>query len=128
MKDKIKNKTAAQTFFNQYDEDNKDNNIEDTKNVINNNENNNNDDIYDNVEDKNKNNNEDDEYLKRLAQGKKVTASEIKKNKKVFTSFYMDPDLAVEVDKIASRGVKGDKSKLLNKAIRRLLEDYGVID
>jgi metal-responsive CopG/Arc/MetJ family transcriptional regulator len=40
----------------------------------------------------------------------------------------MDPDLAGEVDKISSRGEKGDKSKLINKAIRSLLEEYGVIE
>ncbi|KIL45514.1 ribbon-helix-helix domain-containing protein [Jeotgalibacillus soli] len=39
----------------------------------------------------------------------------------------MDPDLADEVNKIASRGEKGDKSKLINQGIRNLLEEYGVI-
>jgi metal-responsive CopG/Arc/MetJ family transcriptional regulator len=40
----------------------------------------------------------------------------------------MDSDLAVEVNNIASRGEKGDKSKLINKAIRSLLEQYGAIE
>lgn len=70
-------------------------------------------------------NDEDDGYLRELASGKKPTK---KKNKKVFTSFYMDSDLATEVDKIAARGEKGDKSKLINMGIRKLLEDYGVIE
>jgi hypothetical protein len=45
----------------------------------------------------------------------------MKKPKKVFTSFYMD--LAEEVNKIASRGEKGDKPKLINQGIRNLLEE-----
>lgn len=37
-------------------------------------------------------------------------------------------DLAVEVDKIATRDEKGDKFKLRNKGIGRLLEEYVVIE
>jgi hypothetical protein len=107
------------------------NDIDTNKNIENNNVNNN-DKTY--VIDNNNNNDndnvvvdndEENDYLRELALGKKPTK---KKNKKVFTSFYMDPDLAVEVDKIAARGEKGDKSKLLNMSIRRLLEEYGVIE
>jgi hypothetical protein len=124
LKDKIKKPNATQAFFNSYDDKEdvvkKDNN--DTNKVIENNvdktyvnnDNNNNVDI----------NNEDDDYLRSLAAGKKANK---KKTKKVFTSFYMDPDLAAEVDKIAARGEKGDKSKLINQAIRKLLEEYDVI-
>jgi hypothetical protein len=132
LKDKIKKPNATQTFFNSYEkvEDKKEQNIEDeVKNV--------NDvqiekdvtdvnetyDMDDNVVDDN--NDEDDDYLRKLASGTKVKKQ---KKKKVFTSFYMDPDLAIEVDSIASRGEKGDKSKLINKAIRSLLEQYGVIE
>ncbi len=39
-----------------------------------------------------------------------------------------DSDLALEVNKIAARGKKGDKSKLINVAIRKLLEEYKVIE
>ncbi|MBH0171441.1 hypothetical protein [Fictibacillus sp. 18YEL24] len=142
LKDKIKKPNATQAFFNSYDpvdEKKKDKN-NDVNNVVvdediiksedevasetydkNNN-------IIDNVVTDNKdkdNDNEDDDYLRMLASGNKVKKQ---KRKKVFTSFYMDPDLAIEVDKIASRGVKGDKSKLINKAIRNLLEQYGVIE
>jgi metal-responsive CopG/Arc/MetJ family transcriptional regulator len=39
----------------------------------------------------------------------------------------MNTDLATEVDKIAARGQKGDKSKLINQAIRKLLEEYYVM-
>jgi hypothetical protein len=84
---------------------------------------------YVNVDNENENvvvvNNEEDDYFRKLATGTKPIK---KKNKKVFTSFYMDPDLAVEVDKISTRGEKGDKSKLINMGIRRLLEEYGVIE
>jgi hypothetical protein len=111
LKDKIKKPNAAQSFFNSYDEkehdskdDNKDENINNNDNVA----------VI----------NEDDDYLRSLAAGKKANK---KKTKKVFTSFYMDPDLATEVDKIASRGQKGDKSKLINQAIRKLLEEYDVL-
>jgi hypothetical protein len=78
-----------------------------------------------NIEDKPVDNSNDNDYLRELALGKKPKN---KKAKKVFTSFYMDPDLAAEVDRIASRGEKGDKSKLINMGIRKLLEDYGVIE
>jgi hypothetical protein len=145
LKDKIKKPNATQAFFNSYDTDknddntnNKDDNkkeIENNNKIINNNDNvtkNDKDDIND-IEGKTYVNNdnvvnvddEDDSYLRNLASGKKASK---KKPKKVFTSFYMDPDLAFEVDKIASRGEKGDKSKLINMAIRKLLEGYGVIE
>ncbi|WP_191559472.1 ribbon-helix-helix domain-containing protein [Metabacillus idriensis] len=152
LKDKIKKPNATQAFFNSYDTDKTkpdeiDNNVNDnlnnknvnTSNDKNNNNknstnkvdnktyvNNDNDDVVnDEVNDIiDINDNDDDDYLRNLVSGKKVTK---KKAKKVFTSFYMDPDLAAEVDKIASRGEKGDKSKLINAAIRKLLEEYGVI-
>jgi hypothetical protein len=124
LKDKIKKPNATQAFFNSYDdkedEVKKDNNgtNKDIENNVNktyvNNDNNNNGTI----------NNDYDDYLRSLAAGKKANK---KKTKKVFTSFYMDPDLAIEVDKIAARGQKGDKSKLINQAIRKLLEEYGVL-
>ncbi|KIL50611.1 hypothetical protein [Jeotgalibacillus soli] len=148
LKDKIKKPNASQAFFNSYDKkddnlDNDNNNEVENKNAndgnnktnnnVKNNDNNNNIDSN-NVIDKDKTyvNNDnvvnvkdnDDNYLRDLAAGKKAIK---KKPKKVFTSFYMDPDLAAEVDKIASRGEKGDKSKLINKGIRTLLEEYGVI-
>ncbi|RZT15583.1 hypothetical protein [Fictibacillus sp. BK138] len=134
LKDKIKKPNATQTFFNSYEEK-----LEETEKKQN-------DDIVEEFKDKNvvidenetydndtnvvndvvvNNEDEDDDYLRMLASGNKV--KKVKK-KKVFTSFYMDPDLAVEVDNIASRGEKGDKSKLINKAIRNLLEQYGVIE
>jgi hypothetical protein len=149
LKDKIKKPNATQAFFNSYDTDKNDdntNNEDDNKKVI---ENNNKiDDNTDNVIKNNKDgindiegktyvnndnvvnvnvdvDDEDDSYLRNLASGKKASK---KKLKKVFTSFYMDPDLASEVDKIAARGEKGDKSKLINMAIRKLLEGYGVIE
>ncbi|MGM0806886.1 MAG: hypothetical protein ACQET8_19275 [Bacillota bacterium] len=139
LKDKIKKPNATQAFFNSYDpvdEKKKDKN-NDVNNVVDEDiiksedevasetyDKNNN--IIDNVVTDNKDNdNEDDDYLRMLASGNKVKKQ---KRKKVFTSFYMDPDLAIEVDKIASRGEKGDKSKLINKAIRNLLEQYGVIE
>ncbi|MGD6964375.1 hypothetical protein ACQCVB_19405 [Fictibacillus phosphorivorans] len=139
LKDKIKKPNATQAFFNSYDtvDEKKEDKNNDVNNVVeedivknedevasetydmNNN-------IIDNVVDDNKeNNDEDDDYLRMLASGNKVKKQ---KRKKVFTSFYMDPDLAIEVDNIASRGEKGDKSKLINKAIRNLLEQYGVIE
>ncbi|MBT2710547.1 CopG family transcriptional regulator [Pseudomonas sp. ISL-84] len=142
LKDKIKKPNATQAFFNSYDEDetgdidskkgekkdveNENNNKNDVdKNNINDNDVKsktyvNEDNVIDvNVED------EDDDYLRNLASGKKALK---KKAKKVFTSFYMDPDLAAEIDKIAARGEKGDKSKFINKAIRNLLEEYGVLE
>ncbi|MDR4950546.1 hypothetical protein [Neobacillus cucumis] len=153
LKDRIKKPNAAQSFFNSYDNNetetntndvtkNEDNVIADVKNNLKNNidtdkNDNNKDTTVDKIDNKtyvnNDNDNEnvvivddkDDDYLRELATGKKPTK---KKNKKVFTSFYMDPDLALEVDKIASRGEKGDKSKLINMGIRKLLEDYGVIE
>ncbi|MCQ6281815.1 ribbon-helix-helix domain-containing protein [Bacillus sp. EB600] len=157
LKDRIKKPNATQAFFNSYDTNNEDtdnlDNNEDDNIVVDENKTNDNiinkDDVInkENVNNKdiavNKNNDktyvindndninivvdndEDDDYLRELATGKKPIK---KKNKKVFTSFYMDPDLAMEVDKIAARGEKGDKSKLINKGIRRLLEEYGVIE
>jgi hypothetical protein len=124
LKDKIKKPNATQAFFNSYDDKedvvDKDNN-DTNKNIENNVDktyvNNNNDNNVDI-------NNDDDDYLRSLAAGKKANK---KKTKKVFTSFYMDPDLAAEVDKIAARGQKGDKSKLINQAIRKLLEEYDVL-
>ena len=104
FKNRIKKPNATQTFFNSYD----------VNELRNKNEN----------KDTNMNNN-DDAYIRDLVVGKKVDKRKIKK---VFTSFYMDPDLAFEVDKIAARGQKGDKSKLINIAIRKLLEGYGVIE
>ena len=129
FKDKIKSKSNAATeFFNQYD------NVDD--NNENKDGNNNDDNNKENVNIENKtyvnydnNNNVDDNdidmYLKGLAKGENVKS---KKKKKVFTSFYMEPDLAIEVDKIAKKGQKGDKSKLINTAIRKLLKEYEVID
>ncbi|MEH7454656.1 ribbon-helix-helix domain-containing protein [Gottfriedia acidiceleris] len=146
LKDKIKKPNATQTFFNSYETDAVEEKTEskvDIKKEINNNIIN--DNNTENVDVINKNNdienetyvindndvivndkseNEDDDYLRNLASGKKTLK---KKEKKVFTSFYMDPDLATEVDKIAARGQKGDKSKLINQALRKLLEDYGVL-
>ena len=146
LKDKIKKPNATQAFFNSYDTEktpadevnNKDNDSPNNKNENNSNDKNSNKENInneidnktyvnnDNVDVVNAkvNDNEDDVYLRDLVSGKKPTK---KKVKKVFTSFYMDPDLAAEVDKIAARGEKGDKSKLINAAIRKLLEDYGVI-
>ncbi|PET78059.1 hypothetical protein CN514_00245 [Bacillus sp. AFS001701] len=148
LKDKIKKPNATQTFFNSYDTDTVDDKIDEkvdikegleNKNIIdNNNENidinnkNNDNDIKNETYVNNDNDvvvnvkieDEEDDYLRNLASGKKTLK---KKEKKVFTSFYMDPDLATEVDKIAARGQKGDKSKLINQALRKLLEDYGVL-
>jgi hypothetical protein len=122
LKDKIKKPNAAQSFFNSYDEkehDSKDDNKDENINIEDNK-----DETYVNNNDNVAVINEDDDYLRSLAAGKKANK---KKTKKVFTSFYMDPDLATEVDKIASRGQKGDKSKLINQAIRKLLEEYDVL-
>lgn len=139
LKDKIKKPNATQAFFNSYDtvDDKKEDKNNDVNNVVEEDIIKNEDEvasetydkinnIIDNVVIDNKDNNdEDDDYLRMLASGNKVKKQ---KRKKVFTSFYMDPDLAIEVDNIASRGEKGDKSKLINKAIRNLLEQYGVIE
>lgn len=131
LKDKIKKPNATQTFFNSYDTEKNNNKInteDDNKDLVTIN-NKNDDEINNNIETYVNNNNvvivNDDDYFRNLASGKKVPK---KKPKKVFTSFYMDADLATEVDKIAARGEKGDKSKLINQAIRRLLEDYDVLE
>ncbi|UNJ81206.1 ribbon-helix-helix domain-containing protein [Metabacillus dongyingensis] len=146
LKDKIKKPNATQAFFNSYDTEKTDEKLDNNVNANFNNENINNNKENDNNTDKinnntyvknnsvnvvnndvtdNIDNNNDDDYLRDLVAGKKTTK---KKAKKVFTSFYMDPDLAAEVDKIAARGEKGDKSKLINAAIRKLLEEYGVLE
>lgn len=143
LKDKIKKPNATQAFFNSYDKESNDNNNDNKDDIENKNikddniENINNNYINNNIENKtyvkdnnvvnvnNEGKDNDDDYFRSLALGKKTLR---KKPKKVFTSFYMDPDLAAEVDKIATRGEKGDKSKLINKAIRSLLEEYGVIE
>jgi hypothetical protein len=123
LKDKIKKPNATQAFFNSYDD--KEVDINKDNNKVNKDAKDNEDKTYVNNNDNNVDiNNEDDDYLRSLAAGKKANK---KKTKKVFTSFYMDPDLAAEVDKIAARGQKGDKSKLINQAIRKLLEEYDVI-
>lgn len=147
LRNKIKKPNATQTFFNSYDTNQVNNQKEneeinkDNENIVSDNIDHdmNEDNIInidnetyvniDNnvvVEDENNDENEDDAYLRNLVTGKK--GAKRKANKKVFTSFYMDPDLAAEVDKIAARGQKGDKSKLINTAIRKLLEGYGVIE
>ncbi|WP_061810488.1 CopG family ribbon-helix-helix protein [Rossellomorea vietnamensis] len=120
LKDKIKKPNPTQAFFNSYDD--KENDSKEENKDVNDNIEINKDETYVNNNDNVKN--EDDDYLRSLAAGKKANR---KKTKKVFTSFYMDPDLATEVDKIAARGQKGDKSKLINQAIRKLLEEYEVL-
>jgi hypothetical protein len=139
LKDKIKKPNATQAFFNSYDtvDEKKEDKSNDVNNVVEEDIIKNEDEVASETYDKNDNNidnlvnddkdnnDEDDDYLRMLASGNKVKKQ---KRKKVFTSFYMDPDLAIEVDNIASRGEKGDKSKLINKAIRSLLEQYGVIN
>jgi hypothetical protein len=122
LKDKIKKPNATQAFFNSYDD--KENDSKEENKDVNNNDEANKEETYVNNNDNVNVNNEDDDYLRSLAAGKKANK---KKTKKVFTSFYMDPDLATEVDKIAARGQKGDKSKLINQAIRKLLEEYNVL-
>jgi hypothetical protein len=122
LKDKIKKPNATQAFFNSYDD--KENDSKEDNKDVNNNIEENKDETYVNNNDNINVKNEDDDYLRSLAAGKKANK---KKTKKVFTSFYMDPDLAAEVDKIAARGQKGDKSKLINQAIRKLLEEYEVL-
>ncbi|MGQ3381493.1 hypothetical protein ACT6P6_25985 [Priestia endophytica] len=103
LKNKIKRPTAAGHFFNQYEEQSKK------------------EEELPKVENKPQN---EEEYFKNLAQGKKPP-KETKKSKKVFTSFYMDADLAeVMENKIVKNGKKGDKSKFINLALRRLLEEY----
>jgi hypothetical protein len=132
LKNKIKKPNATQTFFNSYDKNDVDKTEEKAADVKNIDEVAADDNVsvadktYDNNNNVvNNNNDEDDEYLRMLASGTKVKKQ---KKKKVFTSFYMDPDLAEKVNNIASRGEKGDKSKLINKAIRSLLEQYGAIE
>jgi hypothetical protein len=122
LKDKIKKPNATQAFFNSYDD--KENDSKEDNKDVNDNIETNKDETYVNNNDNVNIKNEDDDYLRSLAAGKKANK---KKTKKVFTSFYMDPDLAAEVDKIAARGQKGDKSKLINQAIRKLLEEYDVL-
>jgi hypothetical protein len=68
---------------------------------------------------------EDDEYLRTLAAGKKPKQG--KKQSRTVT-FYLDEDLAVEIDKIAARGDRGVKTKLFNTAVRKLLQEYGVLE
>ena len=106
LKNRIKKPNATQAFFNSYDANEIENESEDKDLTI---------DM----------NNTDDAYIRDLVTGKKISK---KRTKKVFTSFYMDSDLAIEVNKIAARGKKGDKSKLINTAIRKLLEGYKVIE
>lgn len=104
LKNKIKRPTAAGQFFNQYEDRPK----KEEEKVT-------------NIENKVSN---DEEYFKDLAQGKKPS-KETKKSNKVFTSFYMDADLAKVIEnKIVKNGKKGDKSKFINLALRRLLEEY----
>jgi hypothetical protein len=98
LKDRIKKPNPTQAFFNSYDKNEDgtskvDTNENENKNFNNNNNNKNNiDKTYVINDNKNKNivvdNDEDDDYLRDLASGKKPTK---RKNKKVFTSFYMDP-------------------------------------
>jgi hypothetical protein len=106
LKNRIKKPNATQAFFNSYDTNEIKNESEDKDLTI---------DM----------NNTDDAYIRDLVTGKKISK---KRTKKIFTSFYMDSDLALEVNKIAARGKKGDKSKLINTAIRKLLEGYKVIE
>jgi uncharacterized protein YtpQ (UPF0354 family) len=106
LKNRIKKPNATQAFFNSYDTNEIENESEDKDLTI---------DM----------NNTDDAYIRDLVTGKKISK---KRTKKIFTSFYMDSDLALEVNKIAARGKKGDKSKLINTAIRKLLEGYKVIE
>jgi hypothetical protein len=106
LKNRIKKPNATQAFFNSYDANEIENESEDKDLTI---------DM----------NNTDDAYIRDLVTGKKISK---KRTKKIFTSFYMDSDLALEVNKIAARGKKGDKSKLINTAIRKLLEGYKVIE
>lgn len=113
---------------NNYDYDSNNNSNDDNK--VENNDSNNCDNNNDgNDENNNENVNtvdvDDEEYLRALATGKKTRK---KKTKKVFTSFYMDHDLAVAIEKMLKNGEKGDKSKLINLAIRKLLREYGVIE
>lgn len=104
LKNKIKRPTAAGQFFNQYEDHSKKEEEQPVK-----------------IENKTSN---DEEYFKHLAQGKKPS-KETKKSNKVFTSFYMDADLAKVIEnKIVKNGKKGDKSKFINLALRRLLEEY----
>ena len=113
---------------NNYDYDSN-NNSNDDNNVENNDSDNSDNNNDDNDENNNENVNtvdvDDEEYLRALATGKKPRK---KKTKKVFTSFYMDHDLAVAIEKMLKNGEKGDKSKLINLAIRKLLREYGVIE
>lgn len=109
LKNKIKKPTPTQAFLNQYD------------NINNNNNNNINNDIYDNNIDNNQN---VDDYFIQLAAG----STKRKQQNKVFTSFYMDPDLAPLVDKLAKRGGRGEKSRLINNAIRKALTEYGFLN
>ena len=104
LKNRIKKPNATQAFFNSYDTNEIENEDKDLTIDM---------------------NNTDDAYIRDLVTGKKISK---KRTKKVFTSFYMDSDLAIEVNKIAARGKKGDKSKLINTAIRKLLEGYKVIE
>lgn len=113
-----------------YDSNNNSNNNSNDDNNVENNDSNNCDNNNDgNDENNNENVNtvdvDDEEYLRALATGKKPRK---KKTKKVFTSFYMDHDLAVAIEKMLKNGEKGDKSKLINLAIRKLLREYGVIE
>lgn len=140
IKDRIKKASATQTFFNQYEtaeEESKDsphNEVDDTTEKQSPKKEN----VKELPETKEEQSvtildvdnldsltlRDDDSYLRRLALGQKPKK---KKSKKVFTSFYMDAELAEVVDNIVKNGEKGDKSKLINTSIRKLLKDYGVL-
>lgn len=114
LKDKIKRKSATEAFMSPYDET--ETNDKDNKDI--------NNDIDSKV-DGNKDNTvpvvaveKNDNYFRGLARGEK---QETKKTKKVFTSFYLEPHLAEEIDYMVKFGEKGDKSKFFNNAVEKYL-------
>lgn len=103
---------------------NVDNNKDDSKNKDNNKNVVNNDNNNKNIIENNNNNNID--YIDNLISGNKKAEKE---NKKVFTQFYLEPDIYECIEGLIKKagGKKGVKSRIANELFRNALKEKGLL-
>ncbi|MDQ0257962.1 hypothetical protein J2S74_005425 [Evansella vedderi] len=100
------------------DNNNKANANDDKKGDVNNNTKNNaNNDVNVNVSEEGKG-----DYIDELLEGKKKKSDET-----VMTGIYLEKDLADILARLAKKGGRGTKSKVVNEALRKVFQEKGIL-
>lgn len=112
---------GANSDINQINDDNKNISINDNKYISDNENINTNVNV--NINEKNNNAESPGDYLDKLIEGN----TKKKSNETVLTGIYLQKDISQILDRLAKKGGRGAKSKIVNEALKTIFEDKGLL-